>query len=169
MPAAMPFCATLGPPSLPVCICMPVMICVWVGWGGGCARNSFKSVGMRTHIHTHTAWAPIFTHSWGGHIELINDTNYNASLYWGMGFEEAPNCLKCLVWECGCVYVCMLMRRERQNASHLSIVRHRRALAGRSSDSAIPHCPEMIFPTRLIFCSYNIPHVFLHFNRWRIS
>lgn len=91
-------------------VCQSWFVSGWVEVGGVCA------VPLRVwewgHTYTHTAWAPIFTHSWGGHIELINDTNYNASLYWGMGFEEAPNCRKCLVWACWCVYVCMFMSRE---------------------------------------------------------
>lgn len=108
--------------SLNASVCQSWFVSVWLGVGG--FLSCFKSVGMKAHTHTHRrfAWAPIFTHSWGGHIELINDTNYNASLYWGIGFEEAPNCLQCLVRAYGWVWVDVWSRRSR--TPHASVSCH---------------------------------------------
>lgn len=60
---------TLAPELRHKGICMPVMF--------QRGRWLFKTVGKRAFLHWN---CPVFTHSWGGHIELIIIFNYNGSL-----------------------------------------------------------------------------------------
>lgn len=68
--------ANVGPALKREGICMPVM------FRRGCWL--FKTVGKRAFLLRNS---PIFTHSWGGHIELIIIANYNGSLcgIWDLG------------------------------------------------------------------------------------
>lgn len=75
-PGRLPTRQNVGPVLRRKGICMPVMF--------RRGRCLFKTVGKRAFLHCNS---PVFTHSWGGHIELIIIANYNGSLcgIWDLG------------------------------------------------------------------------------------
>ncbi len=86
----------------------------------------------------------------------------NASLYWQMGFEKAPNCLKCLsvcenAWVC-CVFVCVFLYRGR--GGNMYSMLHRHALA---SEVMIPPCLMSEYPRSL--CDSRFASFFIDFIR----
>lgn len=64
------------------------------------------------HTHRETEPGPLLSHiPVEGILSSLTLLTNNASLYWQMGFEKAPNCLKCLsvcenAWVCG-VFICV--------------------------------------------------------------
>src|SRR4029434_994566 len=62
--------------------------------------------------HSHSATASFFTHSRGGHIELISRVHYNGSLcgIWDLRQRQiASSVHKCCMCVCVCVCVCVFV------------------------------------------------------------